>query len=153
MRNAQAKASMRLSTAWMPRSSCRARQRGRHAQSGVGVTIWWLCACRGDTDATTKRRANYTLPSRRLFSPVWNTVLGSTCCRAYNAWKKDRQRCSWQVSRARPQQPWAALTAAAIGETRSVQHSDDGERCRSAEADNGAVTIIACGNNDGGKLW
>ena len=27
-------------------------------------------------------------------------------------------------------------------------------RCRSAEADNGAVTMIACGNNDDGdRLW
>ena len=126
--NAQAKASMRLSTAWMPRSSYRARQRGKTCTEwGVGVTIWWLCACRGTQTPPRKGKANYTLPSRRLFSPVRNTVLGSTCCRACDAWKKDRQQSSWQVSRARPQQTLGRTNSGSHrGETRMVQHSDDG---------------------------
>lgn len=60
---------------------------------------------------------------------------------------------SWQVSRARPHQTWAALTAASLRgkqEWFSIRMMG-GARSRSAEADNGAVPIIACGNKDGDK--
>ena len=66
--------------------------------------------------------------------------------------------CSWQVSRARPKGPQQTLgrtnSGSHRGETRMVQHSDDdGGMCRSAEADDSAVSItIACGN-DGDRLW
>jgi hypothetical protein len=128
----------------------------------VGVTIWWLCACRQrDTGATAKRKANYTLPFGRLFLFTGQEHgIGSTAVELTlpcDAGKKGRR---WQVSRARPQLAQQTLggtnSGSHRGETRMVpvvQHSDDGGACcRSAEADSSAVTIVCDTTDDGDRL-
>lgn len=82
-----------------------------------------MCVQR-DTDATTKRKTNYTLPYERLF--FTGQERGSSGLPAVELMVHERKTdSSWQVSRARTSSKlWAALTTA----TRMVQPSDDGGR-------------------------
>ena len=71
--NAQAKASMRLSTAWVPRSSYSVRQRGKTCTEWGGchdMVAMCMQAARWErrwhTDGTARRKANHTLPCERL---------------------------------------------------------------------------------------
>jgi hypothetical protein len=117
---------MRLSTAWMPRSSYRMRRRGKTCTEwGECHDMVAMCVQR-DTDATAKTMANYTLPYERLyFTGQEHSGLPAVELMVHER-KTDS---SWQVSRARTSsKPWTALTTAAIGGTRMVQHSGDGGR-------------------------
>lgn len=115
---------MRLSKAWMPRSSYRMRRRGKTCTEwGECHDMVAMCVQR-DTDATTKRKTNYTLPYERLF--FTGQERGSSGLPAVELMVHERKTdSSWQVSRARTSSKlWAALTTA----TRMVQPSDDGGR-------------------------
>ena len=90
-----------------------------------------MCVQR-DTDATAKRKGklHFAIQTPLFTGQEHGTrvylLLSSLCCME----ERPTAECSWQVSRARPKGPQQTLgrtnSGSHRGETRMVQHSDDG---------------------------